>query len=147
MPVPSKEGKAETSWRVEPTGSSTPTEVGDETFILAPWEARIPCVIEDAEAARASHDQIERELLDWECERTFDRLQDDLQHLQETQQLQEHQDIQHPQIIRQPSDANSPPTVSFFTDGGGYEGHVGASAVAPRAGIFERRHLGSMEES
>jgi hypothetical protein len=30
-----------------------------KAFVLAPWEARILCVIEDAEVARASYDKIE----------------------------------------------------------------------------------------
>ncbi|OOQ82700.1 reverse transcriptase [Penicillium brasilianum] len=38
------------------------------------------------------------------------------------------------------------PTV-FFTDGSGYEGMMGASAVAPREGIFQRRHLGTTVDS
>ena len=75
-----------------------------KAFVLAPWEARILCVIENAEVARASHDKIEAAL-----DRT--------------------------------------PTVLFFTDGSGYEGQVGASAVAPREGVFQRRYLGTTEES
>ena len=76
-------------------------------FALAPWEARIPCVIDqDAEAARASHDKV----------------------------------IQQAALDRTP-------TVLFFTDGSGYEGQVGASAVAPREGVFQRRYLGTTEES
>jgi ribonuclease HI len=35
----------------------------------------------------------------------------------------------------------------FFTDGSGYEGQVGASAVAPREGIFKRRYLGTADDS
>jgi ribonuclease HI len=35
----------------------------------------------------------------------------------------------------------------FFTDGSGYDGQVGASAVAPREGIFERRYLGTADDS
>jgi ribonuclease HI len=35
----------------------------------------------------------------------------------------------------------------FFTDGSGYEGQVGASAVAPREGVFQRRYLGTTKES
>ncbi|OKP12958.1 hypothetical protein PENSUB_1340 [Penicillium subrubescens] len=34
-----------------------------KAFVLAPWEARILCVIEDAEVARASYDKIETESL------------------------------------------------------------------------------------
>ncbi|OOQ82702.1 putative reverse transcriptase [Penicillium brasilianum] len=78
-----------------------------KAFILAPWEARIPCFIDqDAEAARASHDKIES--------------------LQQA--------------------APDRPKV-FFTDGSGYEGMVGASAVAPREGVFQRRHLGTTDDS
>jgi ribonuclease HI len=39
------------------------------------------------------------------------------------------------------------PTVLFFTDRSGYKGIVGASAVAPREGIFNRRHLRTTDES
>ncbi|OKP06605.1 hypothetical protein PENSUB_6226 [Penicillium subrubescens] len=82
-----------------------------KAFVLAPWEARILCIIEhDAEAARASHDKIEKESLQ---QAALDRT----------------------------------PTVLFFTDGSGYEGQVGASAVAPREGVFQRRYLGTSEES
>jgi ribonuclease HI len=88
--------------------------------VLAPWEARIPCVIDkDAEVARASHDKIETEslfqqaLLDCSPTVTQDR----------------------------------PRTILIFTDGSGYEGQVGASAVAPREGVFQRRYLGTTEES
>jgi hypothetical protein len=35
----------------------------------------------------------------------------------------------------------------FFTDSSGYEGIVGASAVALRKGIFERRYLRTTDES
>ena len=87
---------------LDPKGSVWETR---KAFVLAPWEARIPCVIDqDAEVARASHDKIEAAL-----DRT--------------------------------------PTVLFFTDGSGYEGQVGASAVAPREGVFQRRYLGTTEES
>lgn len=76
-----------------------------EAFVLAPWEARIPCIVDqDAEAARASHDKIEAAL-------------------------------------------GRAPTVLFFTDGSGYEGQVGASAVAPREGVFQRRYLGTTDDS
>ena len=82
-----------------------------KAFVLAPWEARIPCVIDqDAEVARALHDKIEKESLQ---QAALDRT----------------------------------PTVLFFTDGSGYEGQVGASAVAPREGVFQRRYLGTTEES
>ncbi|KAJ5900157.1 hypothetical protein N7495_004901 [Penicillium taxi] len=41
------------------------------------------------------------------------------------------------------------PPVVFFTDGSGYEGMIGASAVAPReeAWTLERQHLGSSDQS
>ena len=35
----------------------------------------------------------------------------------------------------------------FFTDGSGYEGKIGASAVAPDRGIQARRFLGSTEQA
>ncbi|KAJ5667636.1 hypothetical protein N7507_003500 [Penicillium longicatenatum] len=38
-------------------------------------------------------------------------------------------------------------TVIFFTDGSGYEGKIGASAVAPDRGIQARRFLGSTEQA
>ncbi|OOQ86154.1 putative reverse transcriptase [Penicillium brasilianum] len=78
-----------------------------KAFVLAPWEARIPCFIDqDTEAARASHDEIES--------------------------LQQ---------------AAPDRAKVFFTDGSGYEGQVGASVVAPREGFFQRRYLGTTEES
>lgn len=88
-----------------------------KAFVLAPWGARILCVIDDAEAERASHDKIETESL-----------------------------------FQQASPECSPAvpqdrTTLFFTYGCGYEGMVGASAVAPREGVFERRHLGTTEDS
>ena len=88
-----------------------------KAFVLAPWEARIPCIIDqDAEGARASHDKIETESL-------FQRA---LSGCSPTV-LQDH-------------------TTLFFTDGR-YEGMVGASAGAPREGVFERRHLGTTDDS
>jgi tubulin alpha len=39
------------------------------------------------------------------------------------------------------------PKSLFFTDGSGYEGMIGASAVAPREAIFKRRHLGTSGQS
>jgi hypothetical protein len=85
-----------------------------KAFMLAPWEARIPCVIDqDAEATRASHDKIETESL-------FQQALSDCT----------------PTVTQ-----DRPRTILFFTDGSGYEGMVGASAVAPREGIFQRRHL------
>jgi ribonuclease HI len=91
-----------------------------KAFVLAPWEARIPCVIDqDAEAARASHDKIETESL-------FQQALSDCT----------------PTVIQ-----DRPRTILFFTDGSGYEGQVGASAVAPREGIFQRRYLGTIGES
>ncbi|OKP12433.1 hypothetical protein PENSUB_1930 [Penicillium subrubescens] len=36
---------------------------------------------------------------------------------------------------------------SLQEHGSGYEGQVGASAVAPREGVFQRRYLGTSEES
>jgi ribonuclease HI len=86
-----------------------------KAFVLAPWEARIPCTIDrDAEAARASHDSI-----------------------------QYHQQAA---VDRAPT-VSQDRTILFFTDGSGYEGQVGASAVAPREGVFQRRYLGTTEES
>jgi hypothetical protein len=86
-----------------------------KAFVLAPWEARIPCVIDqDAEAARASHDEIES--------------------------------LQQAALDRTPT-VSQDQTILFFTDGSGYEGQVGASAVAPREGVFQRRYLGTTDES
>ena len=83
-----------------------------KAFVIAPWEARILCTIDqDTEAARASHDRIERDSL------------------------------------FQQAAPDRTPTVLFFTDGSGYEGQVGASAVAPREGVFQRRYLGTTEQS
>jgi hypothetical protein len=65
-------------------------------FVLAPWEARIPCVIEDAEVAGASHDKIEVESL----------LQRLLSHSTPTVSQEQ--------------------TILFFTDGSGYEDQVEA---------------------
>jgi ribonuclease HI len=92
-------------WKKDGILSQQGTWESRKAFVLAPWEARIPCVIDrDTEVARASHDEIEAAL-----DRT--------------------------------------PTVLFFTDGSGYEGQVGASAVAPRGGIYQRRYLGTTDES
>ncbi|OKP10281.1 hypothetical protein PENSUB_4301 [Penicillium subrubescens] len=91
-----------------------------KAFVLAPWEARIKCIIDqDAEAARASHDKIEMECL-------FQQALSDCT----------------PTVIQ-----DRPRTILFFTDGSGYEGQVGASAVAPRVGVFQRRYLGTTDES
>ncbi|KAJ5575680.1 hypothetical protein N7535_002606 [Penicillium sp. DV-2018c] len=87
-----------------------------KAFVLAPWETRIPGVIENAENARASHDRIERESI----QRT---------------------------VLGRTSTVSENRTILIFTDGSGYEGMVGASALAPRESIFERRHLGTTDES
>lgn len=69
--------------------------------MLAPWEQRLNCVIEEAEEARRSHDEIEYQaaLADGAIRRVF-------------------------------------------TDGSGYAGFVGASAVDP-TGAELQRHLGT----
>jgi hypothetical protein len=104
-------------WRKDGILNQQGTWESRKAFVLAPWEARIPCVIDqDAEAARASHDKIEKESL------------------------------RQAALDRTPT-VSQGRTILFFTDGSGYEGMVGASAVAPREGIFERRHLGTTDES
>jgi ribonuclease HI len=104
-------------WRKDGVLNQQGTWESRKAFVLAPWEARIPCVIDqDAEVARASHDKIEKESL------------------------------RQAALDRTPT-VSQDRTILFFTDGSGYEGMVGASAVAPREGIFERRHLGTTDES
>jgi hypothetical protein len=76
-------------------------------------------VIKDTEVARASHNKIETESL-------FQQALSDYT----------------PTVIQ-----DRPRTILFFTDSSGYEGQVGASAVAPRKGIFQRRYLGTIDES
>lgn len=85
--------------------------------MLAPWETRIKCIIEEAEAARESHDRIYAE-----------------EPLAEVGEA-----LTAPRTLA--------PKSLFFTDGSGYEGMIGAAAVAPREAFFQRRHLGTSAQA
>jgi ribonuclease HI len=50
-------------------------------------------------------------------------------------------------LFIEPTAALAPQTRLFFTDGSGFEGSIGASAVAPQEATLERRHLGSSDQS
>ncbi|KOS36290.1 hypothetical protein ACN38_g12979, partial [Penicillium nordicum] len=94
-------------------------------FVLAPWEPRIRCVIEDAETAIKSHDAIQSKATYAEVEAAMAEIEPHL------------------------SSAPAPSPLIFFTDGSGYEEQIGAAAVAPHAKppVFKRQHLGSSEQS
>ncbi|KAJ5413840.1 hypothetical protein N7509_000467 [Penicillium cosmopolitanum] len=97
--------------------------------VLRPWEPQITCVIEEsAEEAIAAHDRIQRQLLDWGIERML------------------------PPHLRAYQIPEQPPMEIFFTDGSGYQGHVGAAAVSLRpmgaeGSIYLNRYLGTTEDS
>ncbi|KAJ5642579.1 hypothetical protein N7490_006579 [Penicillium lividum] len=93
-------------------------------FVLAPWEPRVRCIIEDAEVAIKSHDEILTDALNAKVDAVIAEAEPRLDPI------------------------SNPPTV-FFTDGSGYEGMIGASAVAPQAEplVAERQHLGNSNQS
>jgi hypothetical protein len=80
-------------------------------------------VIEDAEVAKASHDKIQSEILEWQIEKVME-----------------------PHLRLRPIEDQCP-MIPFFTDGSGYQGLVGAAAATPEADIYLRIHLGTTEDS